>query len=224
MPTIHQVPRTCIFLEFYPWFPIWWRPGTFKTEQKNIKVSVERTSFYWFHSLVSVHTEQELERFLSSMQCLPHEWLLSLCPERNQPLPHACFIRHPAGPCEKRPQKPAWSPYRPPEGPERYWDAISQRRPGWMRLQTPGQTLEGNPYKSCLFDASQKVQGLPRQLSGKESTSQCRRFKRSDLIPGKGSPGEGNGNPLQYSCLENPMDRGAWLATVHGVAKESDTT
>ena len=32
-------------------------------------------------------------------------------------------------------------------------------------------------------------------------------------------PGEGNGNPLQYSCLENPMDGGAWLATVHGVAK-----
>ena len=39
-------------------------------------------------------------------------------------------------------------------------------------------------------------------------------------IPGLGrSPGEGNGNPLQYSCLENPMDRGAWWATVHGVAK-----
>ena len=35
-------------------------------------------------------------------------------------------------------------------------------------------------------------------------------------------PGEGNGNPLQYSCLENPMDRGAWWAIVHGVA-ESDT-
>ena len=43
-------------------------------------------------------------------------------------------------------------------------------------------------------------------------------------IPGLGrSPGEGNGNPLQYSCLENPMDGGAWQATVHGVA-ESDTT
>ena len=40
------------------------------------------------------------------------------------------------------------------------------------------------------------------------------------LIPGLGrSPGEGNGNPLQYSCLENPMAGGAWWATVHGVAK-----
>ena len=39
-------------------------------------------------------------------------------------------------------------------------------------------------------------------------------------IPGLGrAPGEGNGNPLQYSCLENPMDRGAWRATVHGVTK-----
>ena len=40
------------------------------------------------------------------------------------------------------------------------------------------------------------------------------------LIPGLGrSPGGGHGNPLQYSCLENPMDTGAWRATVHGVAK-----
>ena len=39
-------------------------------------------------------------------------------------------------------------------------------------------------------------------------------------IPGSGrSPGEGNGNPLQYSCLENPMDRGAWLATAYEVPK-----
>jgi len=44
------------------------------------------------------------------------------------------------------------------------------------------------------------------------------------LIPGSGSsPGEGHGNPLQYSCLENSRDRGAWWATVCGVA-ESDTT
>ena len=45
------------------------------------------------------------------------------------------------------------------------------------------------------------------------------------LIPGSGrSPGAGNGNLLQYSCLGNPMDRGTWQATVHGVAKESNTT
>ena len=44
-------------------------------------------------------------------------------------------------------------------------------------------------------------------------------------VPGSGrSPEEGNGNPLQYSCLENPTDRGAWRATVYTVIKESDTT
>ena len=54
-------------------------------------------------------------------------------------------------------------------------------------------------------------------LSGKESTCPAGDI---DLIPGTGrSPGEGNGNPLQYSCLENPMDRGAWRAAVHGVTK-----
>ena len=43
------------------------------------------------------------------------------------------------------------------------------------------------------------------------------------LIPGLGrSPGGGRGNLLQYFCLENPMNRGAWQGTVHGVAKESD--
>ena len=47
----------------------------------------------------------------------------------------------------------------------------------------------------------------------------------SGLIPGLGrSPGEGNGNSLQYFCLENPMDRGAWWAIIHGVAEELDTT
>ena len=46
-----------------------------------------------------------------------------------------------------------------------------------------------------------------------------------DSIPESGrSPEEGSGNPLQYSCLGNPMDRRAWQATVHGVAEESDMT
>ena len=44
-------------------------------------------------------------------------------------------------------------------------------------------------------------------------------------IPGLGrSPEEGNGNPLQYSCLRNPIDRAAWWATVHGIRRESDMT
>ena len=47
----------------------------------------------------------------------------------------------------------------------------------------------------------------------------------TSLIPGLGrSPGKGNGNPLQYSCLGNPMDRGSWWARVHEVAKESEMT
>ena len=62
-----------------------------------------------------------------------------------------------------------------------------------------------------------KKLGLPRWLSGKESTCQA---GDPGSVPGLGrSPEEGNGNPLWYSCLENPMDRGAWWATVHAVAE-----
>ena len=62
--------------------------------------------------------------------------------------------------------------------------------------------------------------GLPRWLNGKESASQCRRHRRHEFHLWVGKiPWKGNGNPLQYSCLENPMDRGTWQATVHGVSK-----
>ena len=58
---------------------------------------------------------------------------------------------------------------------------------------------------------------LPQWLSGKESACNAGDL---GLIPGSGrSPGEGNGNPLQYFYLENPMDRGAWQAIVYRVAK-----
>ena len=54
----------------------------------------------------------------------------------------------------------------------------------------------------------------------KESSDSAYNARDLDLIPGLGrSPGEGNDNPLQYSCLENPMDRGAWQATVHRLAR-----
>ena len=62
--------------------------------------------------------------------------------------------------------------------------------------------------------------GFLGDASGKEPTCQCRRHRDADSIPGSGRfPGAGNGNPLQYSCLENPMDRGDWRATVHGVTQ-----
>ena len=74
-----------------------------------------------------------------------------------------------------------------------------------------------------LFDLSSNVSlpadtliGFPGSLDGKESA-----FNVGDLalIPGwRRSPGGGHANPLQYSCLENPLDRGAWQTTVHGVA------
>ena len=67
--------------------------------------------------------------------------------------------------------------------------------------------------------------GLPRWCSGKGSTWQCRRLRDLGSISGSGrSSGEGDGNPLQCSCLENSMDRRAWWATVHGVAKELGMT
>ena len=79
-----------------------------------------------------------------------------------------------------------------------------------------------------LADVGEKISilldtdGLPWWLSGKESTCQA---GDSGLIPGSGrSPGRGNGSPLRYPCLGNFMDRGAWWATVHGVAEELDTT
>ena len=62
--------------------------------------------------------------------------------------------------------------------------------------------------------------GLPMCLSAKESACQCSRCKRLRLDPWVGkSPGGENSNPLHYSCLENPMDREAWRATVYRVAK-----
>ena len=64
---------------------------------------------------------------------------------------------------------------------------------------------------SKVFPGSTVVKKLPANSGDSKDTG---------LIPGLGrDPGEGNGNPLQYSCLENPMDRGAWQAAEHGVAK-----
>ena len=65
------------------------------------------------------------------------------------------------------------------------------------------------------------VTGFPDGSDGKESA--CNAGDPGSIPELGRSPGEGNGNPLQYSCLENSMDRGAWQATVHGVS-DLDTT
>ena len=66
----------------------------------------------------------------------------------------------------------------------------------------------------CDLDCVIDYFRLPWWLSGKKSA--CNAGDKG-VIPGSGrAPGEGNGNPLQYSCLGNPMDRGAWWVTVHG--------
>ena len=69
---------------------------------------------------------------------------------------------------------------------------------------------------SDLAAAAAIQSGLPKWLIGKGSACQCRKFGFSSWV-GK-IPGEGNGNPLQYSCLGNPMNRGTWQAVLHGVA------
>ena len=62
--------------------------------------------------------------------------------------------------------------------------------------------------------------GFSGGSDGKECVCNSGEARNTGLIPGSGrSPGEGNGYPLQYSCLENSVDRGAWWVTVHGTAK-----
>ena len=77
--------------------------------------------------------------------------------------------------------------------------------------------LKRKHWKSYVCISVSIRMGFPSWLSGKESA-----YNADDVgwVPGLGrSSGEGNGNPLQYSCLGNPMDRGAWRAAVHGVTK-----
>ena len=105
----------------------------------------------------------------------------------------------------------------------------------WVAMSSSGGSSGSRNSKLCLpqllhcrgtlhlwTTGELVVHQLPWRPSGKESTGNA---GDAGSTPGSGrSPGEGNGNPLQDSCLGNPVDRGAWQATVCGVAKESDTT
>ena len=113
---------------------------------------------------------------------------------------------------------------------QEYWSGLPVPTPG--HLPNPGKdpvsiaspTLADGffttvpPGKPFNNNASY---GLPRWFSGKESACQCRDTGDMGLILGSGrSPGGGNGNPLQYSCLENPMDRGAWWAPLESMESQ----
>ena len=93
-----------------------------------------------------------------------------------------------------------------------------------------GQKKMGDNWVTGHRDNSLKEsyrggEGFLGGASGKEPTCQCRRLRDTGSIPGLGRfPGEGPGNPLRYSCLENPMDRGAWWATVHSHAVRQEVT
>ena len=98
------------------------------------------------------------------------------------------------------------------------WRIPWREEPG--RLQSTGSQRVGHDWATELNWIS-KLNYI-YQVSLVAQTVKRLSTKQVDLgpVPGSGrSPGEGNGNPLQYSCLENPMEGGAWKATVHGVTK-----
>ena len=89
-----------------------------------------------------------------------------------------------------------------------------KRSPGFA-----GEKTKLKMFRSDLkyLKRSTQMYGFPHSSVSKESACNA---GDPGSIPGSGrSPGVGNGNPLQYSCLDNPLDRGAWRATVHGVAR-----
>ena len=106
-----------------------------------------------------------------------------------------------------------WSSYNP----EHCWKQGSNQLAITIlsqRVQSGKETLKTNKQTNNLTK-----RGFPGSSASKESACNAR---DPGSIPGWGrSPGEGNGHPHQYSCLENSMDRGAWWATVHGIV-ESD--
>ena len=107
---------------------------------------------------------------------------------------------------------------------QEYWSGLPFSPPGDLPssgLESRSPTLQADGLLTELCGnppwSSNPLFGLPRWLSGKDSACQVGDV---GLIPGLGRfPREGNGNPLQYSCLGKPMDRGACWATVHRVPK-----
>ena len=91
---------------------------------------------------------------------------------------------------------------------------------GWEDLLEKGMATHSSILASPAPHTKKGLKVILGFPGGSEVKASACNAGDPGSIPGSGrSPGEGNGNPLQYSCLENPMDRGAWWATVHGFAE-----
>ena len=117
----------------------------------------------------------------------------------------------------------------------RAWGSKELPRPWWQRNQRIQKVVGRKRFSSTLLDASgqtknwidvrwsngrQSNRSLVYILGGSDGKVSACNAGDPGSLPGSGrSPGDGNGNPLQYPCLENPMVRGAWQVIVHGVAK-----
>ena len=100
-------------------------------------------------------------------------------------------------------------------------DSLASHR-GYLPVRTTpgvmGRLLQKTHLRSILGPQEDVYRmGRPRWLHGKEST--CTAGGMGSILVSGRSSGRGNGSPLQYSCLESPMDRGAWPAGIHGVSK-----
>ena len=115
-----------------------------------------------------------------------------------------------------------------------WWFLLPHLSPSGPRSIQVGLFREAGPWNSYCYVcvvlpraavlpfeyAYESLGGRPWWLRSKESTCQSRTHRDVGSVPGSGRlPGEDHGNPLLYFCLDNPMDRGAWQAIVHGVAK-----
>ena len=97
------------------------------------------------------------------------------------------------------------------------WKADDELWMKWQHLMISLVNLHDVPYNKIQLKVPSTICDFP---GGSDSKASVYNTGDPGSIPGLGrSPGEGNGNPLQYSCLENPMDRGAWWATIRGVSK-----
>ena len=99
----------------------------------------------------------------------------------------------------------------------RFWNNLSPPLALFIVMLPKAHMTSHSRMSGSRLEGVKKVRGFPGGSDGKASA-----YSAGDpgLIPGSGRyPREGNGNPLQYSCLENPMDTGAWWAIVHGVTK-----